>query len=73
MTDDYIICGLLIRITGQKVKIIIRVKCRPRKRWIDDMKAVFKNSMGLDMFETTQLAKTRQLFLPATPIMGTKR
>ena len=38
-----------------------------------DMKAVFKNSMGLDMFEATQLAKTRQLFLPATPIMGTKR
>ena len=24
------------------------------------MKAVFKNSMGLDMFEATQLAKTRQ-------------
>ena len=23
------------------------------------MKAVFKNSMGLDMFEATQLAKTR--------------
>ena len=37
-----------------------RAKGRPRKGWIDDMKAVFKNSMGLDMFEATQLAKTRR-------------
>ena len=26
------------------------------------MKAVFENSMGLDMFEATQLAKTRVVF-----------
>ena len=36
-------------------------------------RAVFKNSMGLHIFEATQLARTRQLFLRATPIMGTKR
>ena len=50
-----------------------RAKSRLRKRWIDDMEAVFKNSMGLYMFGTTQVAETGQLFLPATPFMGTKR
>ena len=41
-----------------------RGKGRPRKQWIFDMKALFKNSMGLDMFEATQLAKKQTVVSP---------
>ena len=37
-----------------------RSRGRPRRRWSDDMRAVFQDS-GLDMFTATQLAKRRTL------------